>query len=142
MRRILVVEDNPHDRELVLEALRRRQPDALIDLAYDGIEALDYLKCHGRFRGRLATCPDLVLLDLKTPRLDGAEVLEAVRADQHACRSPVVVLSASQEPEDLRRCYDRGANAYVVKPTGFREFVSTIGRLSAFWLTRNVPPPS
>lgn len=142
VRRILLVEDNADDEELTLLALRRAGFRGPIDVARDGQEALEYLFCQGVFAHRSPNRqPDLILLDLKLPRLDGVEVLRRLRADERTRRIPVVVFTSSSEEEDMVRCYGSGANSYVRKPISFDCFSDVIATLGHYWLNLNQPPP-
>lgn len=138
---ILLVEDAPSDAELIVQALGA---DGLhVTVVRDGVEALDYLFCRGPYAGREPDQrPTLVLLDIKLPRLDGFEVLQALRADPTTCVLPVVMLTSSIVERDVARCYRLGANSYVQKPVHFDEFRTTIGALGAYWLSVNVEPPA
>ncbi len=137
---ILLVEDNPDDEELTLRALGRSRIANQIDVARDGLEALDYLFSRGRFATRAPGTPALVLLDLKLPKLDGLEVLKAMREDELTRRVPVVVLTSSRQQEDILASYDRGANSYVRKPVNFADFFEAVARLEIYWLALNQPP--
>jgi CheY-like chemotaxis protein len=112
-----------------------------IMVVHDGAEALDYLYRRGRFEQRLSANPTLVLLDLKMPRVDGIEVLTQVKRDQQLRNIPVVMLTSSREERDVSRSYQMGANAYVVKPVHFPDFVAAIQALSHFWTRTNESPP-
>ncbi len=140
-RHILFVEDDENDRELTLEALAEVQITNGIVAVRNGAEALDYLKCRGSFVGRDTGNPVLVLLDLKLPKLDGIEVLRAIRADAVLKLIPVVVQTSSNEERDLAACYELGVNAYVVKPVDFDKFFTAVKQLGLFWLLVNEPPP-
>lgn len=136
---ILLVEDNPDDEELALLAFKRSNLANEVVIARDGVEALDYLfGGNGRVAGIV---PQVVLLDLKLPRVDGLEVLRRVRADERTHRLPVVILTSSKEDEDLMRGYDLGANSYVRKPVDFDRFVEAVRHLQMYWLVLNEPPP-
>jgi two-component system, response regulator len=138
---ILLVDDNPDDRELAQIALARVKRDVTVEFARDGVEALDYLLQRGAPPG--ATAPErprLVLLDLKLPKLDGIEVLVGLRADPATRTLPVVMLTSSRMEADIRRCYEAGANGYVVKPARFERFVQAMDEIIAFWLLLNEPP--
>ena len=141
LKPILLVEDNPKDLELTLIALQKSQLANEVVVARDGVEALEYLRAEGPHAGRTAGPPAVVLLDLKLPRVDGIQVLQAIRSDPAMGRLPVVVLTASREEQDVMRSYDLGVNAYVVKPVDFKEFVAAIGDLGVFWAVLNEPPP-
>ena len=139
---LLLVEDNPDDEALTLRALRRMDPLQLqlqlqIEVAHDGVEALERMHPPPGSNLRL---PDLVLLDLKMPRLSGLQVLEELRKHERTRTLPVVVFTSSSEDRDLRRCYELGANAYVRKPVDFTQFSEAVARLGLFWLTVNEPP--
>jgi two-component system response regulator len=127
---ILVVEDSPDDQELFRIALKKNGIAREIRIASDGIEACDLL-----FGSE--TMPDLILLDLNLPKLDGVGVLQRIRADARTRHIPVVVLSSSREQDDVARCYSAGANSYVQKPIDFTEFVSTTQTLGRYWLELN-----
>lgn len=139
--RILLVEDHPHDVELILTALSENSLANEVVVVRDGEEALDYLYRRGVFRLRLEGNPIVILLDLKLPKVDGLEVLTALKADSLFRLIPVVVLTSSREEPDLARCYELGSNAYVVKPIDFREFVDVIKHVGLFWAVVNQPPP-
>jgi CheY-like chemotaxis protein len=141
LRPILLVEDNPKDLELTLEALERSRLANDVVIARDGVEALDYLYCRGEHAGRAPGHPAVVLLDLKLPRVDGLQVLEQVKKDDDLKSIPVVMLTASREELDLVRSYKLGVNAYVVKPVGFKEFLDAVRDLGVFWAVLNEPPP-
>lgn len=140
---ILLVEDNPDDVELTLRALRKNHLTNEIVVARDGVEALDYLFGTGSHDGRdLGLMPQLILLDLKLPKIDGLEVLRRVRADERTRLLPVVILTSSTEERDLVQSYSLGANSYVRKPVDFTEFVEAARQLGLYWLLYNQPPPS
>ncbi len=140
---ILLVEDNPDDEALTLRALRKNKIGNRIVVARDGVEALDYLFATGPYANRPAgALPQLVLLDLKLPKIDGLEVLHRLRADERTRLIPVVVLTSSLEEQDLVRCYSGGANSYVRKPVDFARFVEAVGQLGLYWLVLNEAPPS
>jgi two-component system response regulator len=140
---ILLVEDNQDDEELALLAFQKGQVANTIVVARNGVEALDYLFGTGPHAGRdVSDLPQLVLLDLKLPKIDGLEVLRRVRADPRTRRLPIVILTSSKEDEDLVQGYDRGANSYVRKPVAFDQFVEAVRQLEVYWLVLNEPPPS
>ena len=141
LRPILLVEDNPKDLELTLEALERSRLANDVVIARDGVEALDYLYSRGEHANRAPGPPAVVLLDLKLPRVDGLQVLQQVKKDDELKSIPVVMLTASREELDLVRSYKLGVNAYVVKPVGFKEFLDAVRDLGAFWAVLNEPPP-
>ncbi len=130
---ILLVEDNPADAQLVAEALDTFEVQAELNTVADGEEAIAYLRRQGRFSN--SPRPDLVLLDLNLPRMNGHEVLQQVKADPDLLRIPVVVLSSSTLTEDVRRSYDLHANCFVVKPMGFAGFTEVIRTIERFWRT-------
>jgi two-component system response regulator len=139
---ILLVEDNPDDETLTLRALRRHNIRNPVVVARDGVEALDYLFGTGPYAGRDTTdLPQVMLLDLKLPRLDGLEVLRRVRADERTRRLPVVILTSSREESDVVAGYDLGANSYVRKPVDFTEFLESVRQLGLYWLILNETPP-
>ena len=141
-RVILLVEDNPDDEALAIRALQRNNIMNEVVVARDGVEALDYLFATGAHEGRDATAlPQVVLLDLKLPRIDGLEVLRQIRSDDRTKRLPVVVLTSSTEDQDLMDSYDLGANSYIRKPVDFDQFVEAVRQLGMYWLVLNEPPP-
>ena len=131
---ILLVEDNPEDLELALRALQRNKLANRIHVARDGAEALEFLRKGGR------QLPRVVLLDLKLPRVNGIQVLEAIRADERTRMLPVVVLTSSRESPDVRRCYELGVNSYIVKPVDFDAFVKAVAEVGLYWMLLNQPP--
>ncbi|WGS50951.1 response regulator [Paraburkholderia sp. D15] len=141
LRPILLVEDNPNDVELTLIALEKtRLANPVVSLR-DGDEALQYLRRQGQWSDRVEENPAVILLDKKLPKVDGHEVLKAVRSDEKLKRIPVVMLTSSREESDLLRSYDLGVNAYVVKPVAFDDFMAAINDLGMFWAVLNEPPP-
>jgi CheY-like chemotaxis protein len=141
LRPILLVEDNPNDIELTMIALERARLANPVISVRDGAEALDYLRREGQWANRADENPAVMLLDKKLPKIDGHEVLKAVRADASLRRIPVVMLTSSREEKDLLRSYDLGVNAYVVKPVSFDDFMDAINDLGIFWAVLNEPPP-
>ena len=142
MDEILLVEDNPDDVDLTLRAFRKSKIANEIIIARDGVEALDYLFATGEHAGRdNSSLPQLVLLDLKLPRLDGLQVLERIRANAKTRLLPVVILTSSTEQPDLVTGYSLGANSYIRKPVDFQEFLVAVRRLGLYWLLLNQPPP-
>jgi CheY-like chemotaxis protein len=139
-RPILLVEDSENDIELTIASLARHVLNE-VDVARDGAEALDYLFRRGAFAGRGTPAPVLVMLDLKLPKVDGLDVLRAIKADLTLKLLPVVVLTSSREQRDLVQSYELGVNAYVVKPVEFEKFVDAVKQLGLFWLLLNEPPP-
>jgi CheY-like chemotaxis protein len=141
LKRILLVEDNPNDVELILTSLAENHLGNEVVVVRDGEEALDYLYRRGLFRLRMEGNPVVVLLDLKLPKIDGLEVLAELKANPALRMIPVVVLTSSCEEPDLRQCYELSTNAYVVKPIDFQEFVEVIKQVGLFWAVVNQPPP-
>jgi CheY-like chemotaxis protein len=141
LARILIVEDDPRDVELTLTALEEYNLANEVFVTRDGQEALDYLYCRKQFAGRSNENPAIMLLDLKLPKVDGLEVLQTIRSDERLKMIPAVVLTSSHEERDMMRSYQLGANAYVVKPVDFHEFVNAVKQLGAFWAVINEPPP-
>lgn len=141
LARILMVEDDPRDVELTLTALEEYNLANEVVVVGDGTEALDYLKCRGKFADRPKDNPAVILLDLKLPKVGGVEVLEQIRSDDQLKMIPVVVLTSSHEEKDMLASYKLGVNAYVVKPVDFHEFVSAVKELGMFWAIINQPPP-
>jgi two-component system, response regulator len=141
LKRILLVEDSPADAELAMLGLAEYRLANEVLHVRDGVEALDYLYRRGAFAGRGEGHPALVLLDLKMPRLDGSEVLRQMKADPALKTIPVVVMTSSREEADLHLTYTLGANAYVVKPVKFIEFVEAVKQVGSFWGVLNEPPP-
>lgn len=141
LKPILLVEDSALDVELTLEAFKENRLANAVFTVRDGEEALEYLFRTGRYASRPEGNPILVLLDLNMPRVNGLEVLRKVKADHGLKSVPIVMLTTSREERDLEEAYRLGANAYVVKPVNFPEFVSAIRRLGGFWALLNFPPP-
>ena len=138
---ILLVEDNEMDVELTLDAFREARFSNSIQVARNGKLALDYLFGRGAYEDRRKyPCPDLILLDLKMPGVDGHEVLRQVKSAEGLKRIPIVVLTSSKEEGDLEMSYDRGANSYLVKPVSFDGFIEVVQKVSDYWLTLNVVP--
>lgn len=139
-RGILLVEDNPDDELLTLDALRRAGVPNPVTVVRDGAEALDYLFGQGEFASREKyPQPCVVLLDLKLPKISGLEVLRQVKSDDRTCRIPVVVLTTSSEQEDMHKCYGHGANSYVRKPVAFDRFLEAMRHLGQYWTVVNEP---
>ena len=142
-RIILLVEDSPNDVELTLRAFERSKIVNEIVVVRDGEEALHYLFATGPHAGRApGRLPELVLLDLKLPKVDGLEVLRRMRANPATRRLPVVVLTSSNEDADILSSYDLGANSFVRKPVDFSRFIEASKQLGLYWLLLNEPPPS
>lgn len=141
LRPILLVEDNPADVELTLNALHTVHLNNEIIVTNDGEQALDFLYRRGAHTGRLGPQPAVILLDLKMPKVDGLEVLRTIRADPELRTVAVVIFTSSREEQDILRGYELGTNAYVVKPVDFEEFIQAIGKLGIFWALLNEPSP-
>ena len=140
---ILLVEDNPDDEILTLDALSANNVGNKVVVARNGVEALDYMFGTGAYEGRdPLDMPAIVLLDLKLPKIDGLEVLRRVRADERTRFQPVAILTSSNEEEDRIKGYELGANSYVRKPVDFDEFIRAAGQLGLYWLLLNQQPPS
>jgi two-component system, response regulator len=141
-RAILLVEDNPSDIKLTKRALERNQITNELIVAEDGGEALDYLFGAGKHADRdVREIPAVVLLDLKLPRIDGLEVLNKIRANELTRLIPVVVLTSSDQEEDIVTSYKLGANSYIRKPVDFEQFAEAVRTLGLYWLLLNEPPP-
>ena len=139
---ILLVEDNPDDEALTLRALSRNGIRHQVQLAHDGVEALDYLLGRGEFAGRdLRQMPAVTLLDLKLPRLDGLGVLRQLRANELTRCLPIVILTSSKEDQDLIQGYGLGANSYIRKPVDFVQFTDAVRQVGSYWLILNEDPP-
>jgi len=139
---ILLVEDNPDDEALTIRAFQKNNIRNEVVVAHDGVDALDYLFATGAHSGRkVEDLPQVVLLDLKLPRVDGLEVLRRIRGDERTRLLPVVILTSSKEERDLVEGYRLGANSYVRKPVNFDDFVAAARQLGLYWLLLNEPPP-
>jgi two-component system response regulator len=140
---ILLVEDNPDDEALTLRALKRNNILNEVIVARDGAEALDYLFARGAHSGRdTGKQPEVILLDLKLPKVDGLEVLQQIRQDERTRRLAVVILTSSNEERDIIAGYDLGANSYIRKPVDFNQFMDAVRQLGVYWLVLNVSPPN
>lgn len=140
---ILLVDDSPEDVELTIRALRRAKIVNEIQVAEDGVEALDFLFCRGLHKDRTFTHPPkLILLDLKLPKIGGLEVLHAIRGDDRTKMIPVVILTSSKEQKDLLKGYNLGVNAFVQKPVDFEQFGEAIRQIGMFWMLINQAPPA
>ena len=137
---ILIVEDNPDDEKFILRALKKSNLANKIEVVRDGAEALDILFGSGAHEGRAMALPSVVLLDLKLPKIDGLEVLRRLRENDRTKRIPVVVLTSSDEQEDIVRSYALGANSYVRKPVEFGNFAEAVGQLGLYWMILNKAP--
>ena len=130
---MLLIEDNLGDIRLVEEALRENKLSLNLDVVRDGIEALEYLNHRGKYAD--SPTPDLILLDLNMPRMDGRETLEAIKKDPRFRRIPIVVLTTSSSEEDVLKSYKSNANAYITKPVDFEQFIQMINQIKEFWFT-------
>ena len=140
---ILLVEDNPDDEALTLRALKKNNIQNEVVVVRDGAEAVDYLFGTGTHAGRdTRVMPQVTLLDLKLPKLDGLEVLRRIRSDERTKLLPVVILTSSKEEQDLMAGYHLGANSYIRKPVDFNQFLHAVGQLGLYWLVLNEPPPA
>lgn len=137
---ILIAEDNDMDLELALEALKSLNLANEISVARDGVEALDFLYCRGKYKERENLNPVVALLDIKMPKVTGVEVLEIIKKDKNLQNIPIVMLTSSSEDEDVRKCYDLGANAFVVKPVDFDQFNNAVKEIGLFWGVSNKTP--
>ena len=138
---ILLVEDNPHDLELALRALKKRHLANKVVVARDGAEALDFIFGTGEYAHRqIENRPKVVLLDLKLPKVDGLEVLRRIKSDERTKVIPVVVLTSSEEERDIVESYRLGVNSYMVKPVDFEQFINCVSELGLYWLVCNKPP--
>jgi two-component system, response regulator len=137
---ILLVEDNPRDAELTIRALKKKNLANNLFHVEDGVEALDFLFARGRYSGRnINDPPKVVLLDLKLPRMNGLEVLTALKADERTQTIPVVIVTSSAEDPDVKTSYQLGANSYVIKPVQFDAFIDAMVKIGIYWLMVNHP---
>jgi two-component system response regulator len=135
--KILLVEDNPDDEFLALRALEKNNVANEVVVARDGLEALDYLFGEGSRAGQAPLVPEVILLDLKLPKIDGLEVLRRIRADERTRRIPTVILTTSNETLDIETSYDNGCNSYIRKPVDFEQFIDAVRQLGLYWLVLN-----
>jgi two-component system response regulator len=141
-RKILLVEDNPDDVALTLRAFKKNSIANEVVVATDGQEALDWLFAQGAYEGRdISDLPAFILLDLKLPKLDGMEVLRAIRANPNTALLRVIMLTTSREEGDIIESYSLGATSYIRKPVDFDEFIAVVGQLGLYWLILNEPAP-
>lgn len=139
---ILLVEDNPDDEALTIRALKKNNIGNHLAVVHDGAEALDYLFCTGTYADRdIKDLPQIVLLDLNLPKIDGLEVLRRIRENEITSLLPVVILTSSKEEQDILKGYKLGANSYVRKPVDFNQFVEAVHQLGLYWLVLNEVPP-
>jgi CheY-like chemotaxis protein len=141
IRTILFAEDNPRDVELTLEALGDHNLANNVIVVRDGVETMEYLRREGKYKQRKPGNPAVLLLDIKMPRMDGIEVLRAIRSDKLLKMLPVVMLTSSREEQDLIKSYELGVNAYVVKPVDFKDFIEAVKQVGIFWAVINEVPP-
>lgn len=142
MAMILLVEDNPDDEVLTLHALKKSKIGNKVYVARDGAEALDFLFCKNQYADRDPhELPQLILLDIKLPKVDGLEVLRRIREDERTALLPVVILTSSKEQQDLIQAYKNRANSYMRKPVDFEQFAESVRQLGLYWLVLNQPPP-
>jgi CheY-like chemotaxis protein len=141
LRTVLMADDNPKDVELTLAALADNNLANNVVVVRDGVEVLEYLRCEGAYRLRRPGRPAVVILDIKMPRMDGLEVLKAIRADPALKATPVVMLTSSREEQDVVRSYELGVNAYVVKPVKFADFAVAVKHIGVLWALLNELPP-
>lgn len=138
---LLLIEDNPEDLELTQRALKKANLTNRIQVARDGVEALEFIFCEGPHAMRnIADGPKLILLDLKLPKIDGLEVLRRLKGDPRTRAIPVVVLTSSKEQRDVVESYELGVNSYIVKPVDFEGFAAAVQKLGLYWLLLNQPP--
>jgi len=138
---ILLIEDSEHDAEMTIRALKRHKITNGVIHLKNGVEALEFLFGTGEFAGRdINEKPKVILLDLKMPKMDGLEVLEKIKANDITKKIPVVVLTSSKENPDIQKCYDLGANSYIVKPVDFAGFMDAVSHSGMYWVMLNQPP--
>lgn len=140
VKTILLAEDNMNDVELTLAALEDLNIANSVVVVNDGVEAMEYLKREGKYKERPEGNPTVILLDIKMPRMDGFEVLQAIREEKNLKKIPVVMLTSSREEKDLIKTYELGVNAYVVKPVDFDQFMDAVKQLGIFWALVNEVP--
>jgi two-component system response regulator len=140
---ILLVEDNYDDELLTIRAFKKNNIRNELIVVHDGVEALDFLFRRDKYVNRTPSgTPEIVLLDIKLPKLNGIEVLKGIRNDKRTSLIPVIILTSSKEEDDLIQCYQNRANSYIRKPVDFNEFIHTVNSLGLYWLALNEPPPT
>jgi len=138
---ILLIEDNPYEAELAIRSLRKYNFANNLHHIDDGAEALDYIFDRGKYdTGGIKNNPKLILLDIKLPKVDGIEILRQLKANERTRTIPVVILTSSKENQDVKACYDLGANSYIVKPVDFDSFSKAVAELGMYWMLLNNPP--
>jgi len=138
---IVIVEDSPHDAELMVRSLKKNRLANSLIVLEDGEQALDFIFCRGQYAGRDSSrTPRVIFLDLKLPKVDGLEVLKQVKSNEQTRKIPVIIVTSSKEDPDIATAYNLGANSYVVKPVDFDSFVKTITQLGLYWLVINEKP--
>lgn len=138
---ILLVEDNPQDAELMIRALRKQNLANQIHIVEDGVEALAYLFCNGKYADRdFSKSPKVIFLDLKLPKISGLEVLQELKSNPLTRTLPVVVVTSSKENPDIKKAYELGVNSYVVKPVNFDDFLKAMSQIGLYWLLVNEVP--
>ena len=138
---ILLVEDSQDDLDMTLRAVRKANMANNIEIARDGVDALDFIFCEGAHAARkIENIPKLIMLDLKLPKIDGMEVLKRIKGDPRTKMIPVVMLTSSKEQNDVIRSYGLGGNSYIVKPVDFESFAEAVQKLGMYWLLLNQPP--
>ena len=141
VHKVLLVEDNPDDELLTIRAFKKSNLKNEVVVVRDGVEALDYIFATGTYANRsINDSPQIILLDLKLPKVDGLQVLERIRADERTKHLPVVILTSSKEQEDLISSYSLGANSYIRKPVDFNDFVQVVQQLGFYWMVLNQYP--
>ena len=137
---ILIVEDNPHDAELIVRVLKKQHLANNIFITEDGEEALSFIFCRGIYSDRDKTNPPkAIFLDLKLPKVSGLEVLKEIKSDKETKKLPVVIITSSKEDPDIKAAYDLGANSYIVKPVEFDAFIHAVSNAGLYWLVVNEP---
>ncbi len=138
---IVIVEDSPHDAELMVRSLKKNRLANSLIVLEDGEQALDFIFCRGKYTGRDSSgSPKVIFLDLKLPKVDGLEVLKQVKSNEQTRKIPVIIVTSSKEDPDIATAYDLGANSYVVKPVDFDNFVEKMNKLGLYWLAVNEKP--